>query len=448
MTIYLAALRNGHRNHLTQNKFMKILAIETSCDETAVSVVECGSDLKRPRFDILSNAVSSQIKIHAPFGGVVPTLAKREHQTNLIPTLKKALKESNLLISKQIPIRQPADKFQILKSVLEREPDLFSRTVKYVLPMKPPKIGAIAVTAGPGLEPALWVGVNFARALSFLWKKPLIEVNHVEGHILANWLKPVRENPKSENRNPKIIFPALCLIVSGGHTQLVLMRDFGKYKIIGETRDDAAGEAFDKAAKMLGLGFPGGPAIARQAERWKSEIRNPSAKGGFASGGKFQTNLKSQIPNSKQVDNLEIKLPRPMIDSNDYDFSFSGLKTAVLYLVKDLRSKGYSLKKIAPAICAEFQQAAIDVLVSKTIRAAKQFKVKSVLLGGGVSANRELRGQLEKAVKEKLFGVYYHQPALEFTGDNAAMIAAAAWLHLKDKKDWRKLKARANWKIQ
>lgn len=417
---------------------MKILAIETSCDETAIAVVECpgAKKIKAPCFDILSNAVSSQIKIHAPFGGVVPSLAKREHQKNLVSVLSRALAGAGFSVRYKAQItnykQNTKHKIQTIETILEREPELLEKFKKQILPMKPPKIDAIAVTAGPGLEPALWVGVNFARALSFLWKKPLIAANHVEAHIVANWLAPIREYQMSD-----IKFPALCLIVSGGHTQLVLMKDFGKYKIIGGTRDDAAGEAFDKAAKMLKLGFPGGPAIARRAERWKFQILNP----------KFQINSKSQISNLKQRDDLEIKLPRPMINSNDYDFSFSGLKTALLYLIKDLQNKDYSLKKITPALCAEFQQAAVDVLVSKTIRAAKQFKVKSVLLGGGVSANRELREQLKKAVKEKLTEVYYHQPALEFTGDNAAMIAAAACLHLKEKKDWRQLKAKADWRI-
>ncbi|MEK7123501.1 MAG: tRNA (adenosine(37)-N6)-threonylcarbamoyltransferase complex transferase subunit TsaD [Patescibacteria group bacterium] len=405
---------------------MIILAIETSCDETAGAIIAASGDLKHPRFKILSNIVSSQIKVHAPFGGVVPSLAKREHQRNLFPVLTQALKQSKLLkISKsQFPISKQISnkKFQILNVILEKEPELLEQFKKRVLPLKPPKIDAIAVTAGPGLEPALWVGVNFARALSFLWKKPLIAVNHVEGHIIANWLAPIRENLKSKIQNPKIIFPALCLIASGGHTQLVLMRDFGKYKVIGETRDDAAGEAFDKAAKMLKLGFPGGPAIAAEA----AKILNP----------KFQI-----------LNKFKIILPRPMMNSKDYDFSFSGLKTALLYKIKELQKIKTISYKLKAYLCAEFQQAAIDVLIAKTIKAAKKLKVKTVLLGGGVAANKKLRQELENAVKKNLPGAAYFQPSLEFTGDNAAMIAAAACLHLKEKKDWRKLKAKADWKI-
>jgi N6-L-threonylcarbamoyladenine synthase len=237
---------------------MNILAIDTSCDDTCISILE----VKNGRFNLKSNIVSSQIKIHQKYGGVYPALAKREHQKNLMPVLKQALKKAKLL-----------------KVSKNQKPD----------------INAIAVTIGPGLDPCLWMGVNFAKALSYFWQVPIIPVNHIEGHILANFLT------KTDNNFQKS-FPAICLIVSGGHTQLILMKGIGNYKIIGETRDDAAGECFDKTARILGLSYPGGPAIASEAER----ISTVQCK-------------------------LQIKLPRPMINSKDYDFSFSGLKTAVLY---------------------------------------------------------------------------------------------------------------------
>ena len=408
---------------------MIILAIETSCDETAISVLKTSGGRRRPEFKILSNIVSSQVKVHAPFWGVVPNLAKREHQKNLPLVLIKALKEGRFPISNfQFPIfKQSELKVQQIEKILERETELLKRFKKDILSLKPPKIDLIAVTHGPGLEPALWVGVNFAKALGFLWKKPIIGINHLEGHALANWLAPVGKKSQFPISNFQKVFPALCLIVSGGHTQLVLMKDFGKYRTIGETRDDAAGEAFDKVARMLKLGYPGGPAIAKIA----SDIKNQ----------------KSPQLRSGQAKIKNIKLPRPMINSKDYDFSFSGLKTAVLYLIKDLEKNGYALNDFRAAIAAEFQQAVIDVLISKTLKAAENYKVKSVLLGGGVSANKNLRRQMEKAVKEKLPKVIYHEPGLKFTTDNAAMIAAAACFHLKRKKDWSKIETAANLRL-
>ena len=410
---------------------MIILAIETSCDETAISVLKTSAGRRRPEFKILSNIVSSQVKVHAPFWGVVPNLAKREHQKNLPLVLIKALKEGRFPISNfQFPISKHSElKVQQIEKILEREPELLEQFKKSILSLKPPKIDIIAVTHGPGLEPALWVGVNFAKALGFLWKKPIIGINHLEGHALANWLAPVGKKSQFPISNFQKVFPALCLIVSGGHTQLVLMKDFGKYKTIGETRDDAAGEAFDKVARMLKLGYPGGPVIAAEA----AKIRN----------------TKSEIPNKFKIQNskFKISLPRPMINSKDYDFSFSGLKTAVLYLIKDLEKNGYALNDFRAAVAAEFQQAVIDVLISKTLKAAENYKVKSVLLGGGVSANKNLRRQMEKAVKEKLPKVIYHEPGLKFTTDNAAMIAAAACFHLKRKKDWSKIETAANLRL-
>src|SRR3989344_6594383 len=267
---------------------MKILGIETSCDETAVAVLE----IKNDKIKVLSNTISSQVKLHAEYGGVVPNLAAREHVKNIGRIFKFALKEAKIKDFKK-------------------------------------EIDLIAVTRGPGLGPALLIGISFAKAIAWKYQKPLAGVNHLEGHIYSNWLNP--------NFKPKALtFPILHLIVSGGHTELVLMEDYNKYKLIGETLDDAIGEAFDKVARLLGLGYPGGPIISKLAEHG-NQNRYP--------------------------------LPSPMIHSKDFNFSYSGLKTAVLYLIRDLK-----LKKLNPQtradIAASFQKAAIDVLIKKTMRAA------------------------------------------------------------------------------
>jgi len=317
-------------------------------------------------------------------------------------------------------------------------------------------VDAIAVTAGPGLTTSLLVGVEVARTLSWLWKKPLVAVNHLAGHVYANWLLPVGKirNPNIEIRNKfkipnhKLEFPMLCLVVSGGHTELVLMREHLNFKIIGETRDDAAGEAFDKVAKMLGLGYPGGPEIARLSEKFhtasspppqSSPIKGEEAKGdspplvGGARGG-------------------EIRFPRPMINSNNLDFSFSGLKTAVLYYLrsqqKSVRSDAFLIKKIS-TICYEFQEAVVDVLIAKTIRAAKKYKVKIVLLGGGVAANKRLRHQLVNTVNRELKTVNCILPQAEYATDNAAMIAAAGYFMAQKKQftPWQKLDVDSNWEL-
>jgi len=367
-----------------KQKGTTILAIETSCDDTCISIIKASAKTK-PNFGILSNIVSSQIEIHKKWGGIYPTLAKREHQRNLLPVLTKALKQSKLL---KIPnsqflisnknLKQPSGeslaslnpaKYQKIEKILEREGCLYKELEKFLRKYRKPDVDLIAITSGPGLEPCLWVGINFARALAYYWNLPIITVNHIEAHILVN-----ETNKKSLAKKD---FPAVCLIVSGGNTQLFLMKNFGKYKILGETRDDAAGECFDKTARILGLGYPGGPAIAREAQKLQT------------------TNYK-----------LQTKLPRPMIKQKNYDFSFSGLKTAVLYKVKGERLKVKDEKYIQN-MCWEIQQAIIDVLVAKTIRAAKQYKAKTVIIGGGVAANKELRKQLREAIKKQLPNTYY-----------------------------------------
>jgi len=323
-------------------KNIKVLGVETSCDDTAAALLE----IKGGRVKILSNVLSSQVKIHAKYGGVYPMLAKREHQKNLPHVFKKALQLARCKVS---------------------------------------DINIIGVTAGPGLEPCLWQGINFAKEVSQEYKKPLISVNHIEAHMLANFIK---KDLKS------VRFPAVCLVVSGGHTQLILMKKIGEYKLIGETRDDAAGECLDKVARILGLGYPGGPAIARCAEKSRKAIKP--------------------------------FLPRPMIRQKNYDFSFSGLKTAVLYRVKE---RNYDTIEM----CQDVQQAVIDVLLYKTIKAAKNFKAKSIILGGGVTANSELKKQLKRAVKKEIPSSKLYIPDFEFCTDNAVMIALTAFYRRREK---------------
>ena len=338
---------------------MNILGIETSCDDTAASVVKG----EKNHLTILSHLISSQMTTLKKYGGVVPEVAARQHVTNIIPTVKAALG---------------------LASV------------------KPTEIEAIAVTAGPGLITALRVGVQTAKTLAFTWNKKLIGLNHIEGHIYANWYK-----------NPKLKLPALCLVVSGGHTQLIFMKKHDNYRLIGQTRDDAAGEAFDKVAKLLNIGYPGGPKIQKLAQ----------------SG-----------------DPAKFDFPRPMLKEKNYDFSFSGLKTAVLYFVKkEMAGKKLPLNDI----CASFQQAVVDCLVGKTIKAAQDLKIKSVILAGGVAANLPLRQQLENSVKTNLKGVSLTTPPFELCTDNASMIAVAGYYHARRRhySDWKTLEPNPNWEL-
>lgn len=416
---------------------MRILGIETSCDETAVAIIDVAGSRVRPRIRVLANVVTSQAKLHSKYGGVVPHLAKREHQRNLVPILLTALKESGLLrresgIKKHESRRRKKSrashdsKFMILVSILKREPELLTAVEHRLLLFPPPDVDAIAVTVGPGLAPALWVGVNFARALAYLWEKPLIPVNHLEGHIYTNVLPAsgkgiayrgqgiAHRRPKPYSLSP-ISLPALCLIVSGGHTELVLMRRYGDYRVIGETLDDAAGEAFDKVAKMMGLGFPGGPIVSKLAERGNPRVFN---------------------------------FPRPMLHSKDFNFSFSGLKTAVLYKIHDRGNRTTKfLAQEKADVAASFEQAVVDVLVQKTIRAAEHYRVKTVMIGGGVAANARLRSQLGQALRISLPSTYYLTPNTSLTGDNALMIALAGWFSRKKKAAWRSLQAVANLRL-
>lgn len=336
---------------------MLILGIETSCDETSAAVLKCSRKNNNYNLKIISNAVASQINTHKKNKGIIPEIAAREHLSAILPIIESATKEA--------PIEN---------------------------------IDAIAVTVGPGLLGSLLIGAETARTLSYVLQKPLIAINHLEGHIYANFIGSQR-----------ISFPIIALIVSGGHTQIVLMTKHLKHNLIGETVDDAAGEAFDKVARLLELEYPGGPIIERLA---------------------------------KNGDCNAFNFPRPMIQSKNYNFSFSGLKTAILYTVQKLKNNKKTLdQKTIINIASSFQQAVIDVLISKTVRAVKEFNAKTLIIGGGVAANNALITQLDKTLKKEVKGINYIAPRKELCTDNAAIIAAAGYFHYLNKNftPWQKL---------
>ncbi len=312
---------------------VKILAIESSCDETAAAVVENGRR-------VLSNIISSQIAIHTVYGGVVPEIASRKHLENIDEVIRRALKEADCGFE---------------------------------------ELDAIAVTYGPGLVGALLVGVAEAKALAYALDKPLIGVHHMEGHIAANYISSPDWEP-----------PFLCLVVSGGHTHLAIVEDYGVNRILGQTKDDAAGEAFDKVARAIGLGYPGGPKIQKAAE-----AGNPAA----------------------------IHFPRPCLEEEGYDFSFSGLKSAVLNYLNQQEMKNEPVSQAD--VAASFQQAVVDVLTAKTMQAAKHFHIRKIAVAGGVSANAALRKAMKEACEKR--GYALSIPDLVLCTDNAAMIGSAAY---------------------
>lgn len=367
---------------------MRILSIETSCDETAISIVEASGSFPHASYRVLGNALFSQIDIHREYGGVFPALAKREHAKTLVPMLAKALIEAELLTEDEEPL--PRETTEAIHEILVREPGLGEALTAFLEQYAEPRIDLIAVTTGPGLEPALWVGINFARALSHAWGLPLVPINHMEGHILSSLF--------NNDMFPDILFPALALLISGGHTELVLMRDWNTYARIGETRDDAVGEAFDKVARMLGLPYPGGPEISRLAQRAR------------------ENNLPSFAP-----------LPRPMLDSGDYDFSFSGLKTAVRYAIE---GKTLSQEEIA-SIAREFEDAVTTVLLKKSKMAVEQFGIQTLIIGGGVSANTFIRETFKEQFRKEYPMLTLYLPPRNLSTDNAVMVALAGHAHVE-----------------
>lgn len=314
-------------------KQINILAIESSCDETAAAVVRDGRE-------VLSNVISSQIALHTLYGGVVPEIASRKHIEKINQVIEEALHESNMELK---------------------------------------DMDAIAVTYGPGLVGALLVGVSAAKAISFASGIPLVGVHHIEGHISANYIE-----------NKDLEPPFVCLVVSGGHSHLVVVKDYGEYEIVGRTRDDAAGEAFDKVARAIGLGYPGGPKIDKLAKEG-----NPDA----------------------------IAFPRAKVDTNEYDFSFSGLKSAVLNYLNGCQMKGEEVN--AADVAASFQKAVIDVLVDHSIHAVKEFGFDKFAIAGGVASNSSLRAAFEARCEKE--GIKFYHPSPIFCTDNAAMIGTAGY---------------------
>ena len=322
---------------MENNKDILILAIESSCDETAAAVVKNGRE-------VLSNVISSQIALHTLYGGVVPEIASRKHIEKINQVTKQALEKAGVTWD---------------------------------------DITAIAVTYGPGLVGALLVGVSFAKSLAFALKKPLVGVHHIEGHISANFIESKELEP-----------PFMCLVVSGGHSHLVKVKDYGEYEILGRTRDDAAGEAFDKVARAIGLGYPGGPKIDKV-----SYEGNPAA----------------------------IDFPRAKIADNEYDFSFSGLKSAVLNYLNSCEMKGEPISQAD--VAASFQQAVVDVLVSHSMDALKHYGFNKFAIAGGVASNSHLRAAFEEECKKR--NIDFYHPAHILCTDNAAMIGAAAYFEYK-----------------
>lgn len=324
---------------------MIILGIETSCDETSAGVIKDGRE-------ILSNIIASSQDMHAKTGGIIPEQAAREQIKSMIPVVEQSMVNAKLKMG---------------------------------------NIDAIAVTMGPGLIGSLLVGVETARTLSYVWKKPLVPINHLVGHIYANWI----------NNTPTL--PALALVVSGGHTDLVLLKTHGSMEYIGGTRDDAAGECFDKCARLLGLGFPGGPAISKAATHHNTTTRNPTS----------------------------IHLPRPLINEKGSDFSFSGLKTAVLREADNLKQHNLWNEDNKNQLAHEIQESITDVLVHKTLAAVKHAGVKTLIIAGGVAANSRLREKFNLEIRNSNLEINLHIPPPELCTDNASMIAAAAEFNYK-----------------
>lgn len=370
---------------------MKLLAIETSCDETAVTVLEAHGAEDKASFRILGNALLSQIDIHREYGGVFPMVAKREHAKNLVAMLDQSLEEAGLKAGSAHEL--PQARIDELRALLEREEGLADALLAFLGAHENPDLDAIAVTRGPGLEPALWVGVNFAKALALVWDIPLVGANHMEGHLLSALTTPDAADPQAFHIED-VSLPVLGLLISGGHTELVSMDDWLSYRLVGQTKDDAVGEAFDKVARMLALPYPGGPEVSKLAEQAR-------ARGNDV------------LP----------KLPRPMLGDGTCDFSFSGLKTAVLYLVKGRDLTDAEKEEVAHA----FEEAVGDVLFGKASRALAETGAHTLVLGGGVSANTHVRRTFTERIAKEHPEVALRIPEARFTTDNAIMIGIAGY---------------------
>ncbi|QSH39667.1 tRNA (adenosine(37)-N6)-threonylcarbamoyltransferase complex transferase subunit TsaD [Candidatus Kaiserbacteria bacterium] len=374
---------------------MRILSVETSCDETGLSIVDTQRSESGVSVEVRADTLLSQALLHAEYGGVYPSLAKREHAKNLGPLLIETLKQADMFTPAKEP-KVTKETIQAIKELLYREPELFVHLTTLLINIEKPDIDVIAVTHGPGLEPALWVGVNFAKALSLAWNIPVMPLNHMEGHLAAAFTTEVA---KKQYTLSKPQLPALIMLISGGHTELVLLKKWfstenrNDYEKIGSTRDDAVGEAFDKTARLLGLPYPGGIEIAKLAEAAREE----------------------NLPHP-------YSLPRPMLKTDDYDFSFSGLKTAARNLVQNIGNPTDEQKK---QIAREIEDAITEVLVTKTKRAIEEYGIRSLAVGGGVSASTHIRAALE-ALIEEYEDMTLYKPARELSTDNGLMIAFAA----------------------
>ncbi len=406
---------------MEKKKPILILAIETSCEETSAAVI-CGCHSESNKLKsynlqpvVLSNIVSSQVDLHTITGGIVPEVASRAHMEAIVPVIEEALTDAKVCFS---------------------------------------DITHIAVTSGPGLIGSLLVGFNAAKSIAYARDLPIIPINHIEGHIYsALCAEPftnlqIERKYKSTKNDEANSFPALALTVSGGHTALTMIFDHGKYETMGQTRDDAAGEAFDKVAQLLGLGFPGGPAISKLAEQFRnrsSKLQDTSNKQIINS--KFQKSESKNLTSYKLQPN-KLVFPRPMINERNFDFSFSGLKTAVLTEVK---KRGELSAVDKEEIASAFEDAAVDLLVTKTIKAVKEYKPKAVLLAGGVAANRFLRNRLTEELKNLKTDkrIELKIAPLNLCGDNAAMIGLAAYYHIErgDVKHWDEIKVDSNFTL-
>jgi N6-L-threonylcarbamoyladenine synthase len=416
---------------------MIILGIETSCDETALALIETHQtkDIKGvvsgvTEYRVIQSLVHSQAELHSAYGGVFPTLAKREHSKNLVPLLEKILKD--------LPGKDKADKDELnaaehssfaskleslKKEYDEQNSDLIESFANAPFLERIPNIDRIAVTEGPGLEPALWVGITFARMLGEIWNIPVIPVDHMEGHVIGSLLDDDKPSG-SWQKLKELPTPAVALLVSGGHTELVKVEQKAagtigfSYALLGQTVDDAVGEAFDKVARLLGLPYPGGPHVSRLAhEAWEQKIPSP------------------------------VSLPRPMIKSGDLNFSFSGLKTAVLYAVqkadKDGKLSGAEGDAFKKGLAYEFEQSAAEVLESKLRKAIEDTNAQAIIIGGGVSANHVLRTRFASLADK--FGVPLHLPSLHLSGDNALMIALVG--SMKEPENGRVIRAHGTKKL-
>lgn len=371
---------------------MKILSIESSCDDTSIAYIHV--DEATETATILSHITSSQADLHTQYGGVFPMIAKREHAKNIVPIFKQVLIESGAYTEKTVSFDE-----SIITSIPMIDTGMAQELCDFLKTIDKAEIDYICVTHGPGLEMSLWVGVNFAMALSRVWDIPLVPVNHMEGHIYS-----ISVNGEKSFPLHTFTYPYLSLLISGGHTQLVLAPNKNEYKIIGNTKDDAVGEAFDKVARMIDLPYPGGPAI--------SKIARIAREKGMTSW---------------------VTLPRPMIHTGDLDFSFSGIKTAVLYAVeKKVKESGTITEDEKMTLAMEFENAVTDVIVKKLFKAVDEYHIEEIAVAGGVAANNYIQEQIKNHITKEGYGVRVYFPDRSVTGDNALMIALAGYKNIKE----------------